>query len=236
MINPSTKQFFTENRPHYYDSAAFIAPSIETIKPPQIEEFRPLSADFPSLIQSSAYLKDSIKRHERNSKPNPNAASFVPGGFQPLSVPMPPPPKPISADAALLEEGLNLSQLELPQLRPSEYLESPFTGLSASDPGYILPESYFNSEVSLKLGFFQKFSLSTLFYLFYNMPGQQQQTLAAEDLYRREWQFHPATNTWYRIKKAERHHFNIQAWTLEKVVRVPENLLSKEEFRSQRGR
>jgi hypothetical protein len=206
--------------------------------PPPFEEFKPLSEDFPSLSQaSSAYLKDSIKRLERNTKPNPNAASFVPGGFQPPSPQPPPQAKPRSADLVWLQEGIDLTQLGLSDRKSSSLLESPFTGLAASEPEFGLPACYSAGVVSLKPSHLQKFSLSTLFYLFYSMPGQYLQTAAAEDLYRREWMFHPPSSTWYRSKGlTERQVFNTQAWAVERTTRVPESLLSRDEVRSQRER
>lgn len=236
-MQPYTKQYISEARPIYYDSSALVPSGFDPKKPPQFGEFRPSSEEFPSLSQSrSAYIKDSVKRLERNAKPNPNAASFVPGGFQPPPPSIPQPIKPRSADAELLQGGLDLTRLELPERNLSGLLESPFTGLAASEAEFSLPSCYFTKIATLKLSHFQKFSLSTLFYLFYSMPGKHQQTLAAEDLYRREWQFHPPTLIWYQIKGIDRQLFSIQSWTVEKTTRVPENLLTREEFRSQRGR
>jgi len=58
-------------------------------------------------------------------------------------------------------------------------------------PEYSLPTCYYLSKPMLKLSHIKKFSEFTLFYVFYNMPGEKLQALAAEDLYRRDWLYEP---------------------------------------------
>ena len=47
--------------------------------------------------------------------------------------------------------------------------------------------------------FFNKFDLSTLFYIFIYFPGSSQQYFAARELSRRQWNYHKSIQTWFRL-------------------------------------
>lgn len=53
-----------------------------------------------------------------------------------------------------------------------------------------VPECYRHNPPRLQPGYFQKFAQETLFFIFYSMPGDEAQVLAADELVNRNWVFH----------------------------------------------
>lgn len=53
-----------------------------------------------------------------------------------------------------------------------------------------VPECYRHNPPRLQPGYFSKFAQETLFYIFYSMPGDEAQVLAADELCNRGWAFH----------------------------------------------
>jgi CCR4-NOT transcription complex subunit 2 len=79
----------------------------------------------------------------------------------------------------------------------------------------------------------QKFSLGTLFYIFYNVVGERLQALAAEELYRREWLYESKSSLWYVLQSGEWKMFDLTRW--EAVTCSPPMspaYLSKEEVKA----
>jgi CCR4-NOT transcription complex subunit 2 len=70
-------------------------------------------------------------------------------------------------------------------------------GTRAGEPDFKLPECYYMQPPALKTSHFAKFQLETLFYVFYNMPGDVLQLLAAIELYDREWRYHKDLKLWF---------------------------------------
>jgi NOT2 / NOT3 / NOT5 family len=62
---------------------------------------------------------------------------------------------------------------------------------------YKLPECYYMQPPALKTSHFAKFQLETLFYVFYNMPGDVLQLLAAVELNNRDWRYHKDLKLWF---------------------------------------
>jgi hypothetical protein len=84
-------------------------------------------------------------------------------------------------DIVSLAQGTDLSSFT-PNARR---FRSPFEQSPCGDdemPELSLPVSYLHSKPILKSSHLKKFSLETLFYIFYNMPGELLQSLAAEEL------------------------------------------------------
>jgi len=65
------------------------------------------------------------------------------------------------------------------ELEPSEQVE------------FVLPSCYLINKPLLKMKTLGLLSCSSLFYMFYNMPGEIMQALAAEELYKRDWVYAP---------------------------------------------
>ncbi|GJD12216.1 Probable NOT transcription complex subunit VIP2 [Galdieria sulphuraria] len=108
-------------------------------------------------------------------------------------------------DYLLLTLGIDLTSLGL-NLNSTEPLylsfETPFLDMDRGlyhEPEYILPECYKMEQKPplLKLGHFRKFQLQTLFYIFYCMPRDALQILAAAELYQREWRYHKDLKLWF---------------------------------------
>ncbi len=53
-----------------------------------------------------------------------------------------------------------------------------------------VPECYRHSPARLQPGYLSKFQVDTLFYIFYSMPNDEAQVLAADELRSRGWLFH----------------------------------------------
>jgi hypothetical protein len=77
-----------------------------------------------------------------------------------------------------LKKGVEVKS-EVPN---SSSLESIFHDSQATKPEFCLPTCYYIKEHILKLSHILRFSSETLFYIFYNFPGEHLQTLAAADL------------------------------------------------------
>ncbi len=56
--------------------------------------------------------------------------------------------------------------------------------------GAQVPACYLHAPPRLQPGYFAKFQQDTLFYIFYSMPGDEAQLLAADELSARQWWFH----------------------------------------------
>ena len=61
-----------------------------------------------------------------------------------------------------------------------------------SETGWHLqvPDCYRHSPARLQPGYLSKFQVDTLFYIFYSMPNDEAQVLAADELRSRGWLFH----------------------------------------------
>lgn len=114
----------------------------------------------------------------------------------------------------VLSVGLDLTALGL-NLNSSEPLhktfENPWDGGQAGassvdntgsspksqEPEYKLPTCYYMQPPPLISSQFSKFQLETLFYIFYNMPQDVLQLLAAVELYGRKWRYHKDLKLWF---------------------------------------
>merc|ERR1719273_467789 len=59
-----------------------------------------------------------------------------------------------------------------------------------------LPKCYYVQPPALKTSHLSKFTLETLFYIFYNMPRDALQVYTAKELYNRNWVYHKLLKTW----------------------------------------
>ncbi|EFC42503.1 predicted protein [Naegleria gruberi] len=104
------------------------------------------------------------------------------------------------SDLTALALGLDLTSLGL-NLNASEFLyqnfASPFAEVPPSNviPDYKLPECY---KVTVQLQDFHvdKFTEETLLYIFYTMPRDVLQIVAARELSKRGWKYHKPTQLW----------------------------------------
>ena len=61
---------------------------------------------------------------------------------------------------------------------------------SKDDQCLQVPDCYRHSPARLQPGYLSKFQVDTLFYIFYSMPNDEAQVLAADELRSRGWLFH----------------------------------------------
>mmetsp|Transcript_15058 Transcript_15058/g.45133 ORF Transcript_15058/g.45133 Transcript_15058/m.45133 type:complete len:406 (-) Transcript_15058:63-1280(-) len=96
--------------------------------------------------------------------------------------------------------GLNLNSPEcLYATFASPWSETP----ARKDPEFYLPPCYYMNPPQLKTAHLQKFSLETLFYIFFNMPRDTLQACAAAELYNRGWKYHRELKAWFVLQQQE---------------------------------
>jgi CCR4-NOT transcription complex subunit 2 len=132
----------------------------------------------------------------------------------------------------LMTRGFDLHTLGLPLAQQEPFhptFSSPWSDQQIKvQPDYRLPQCYFVNPPHLKFAMFQKFTLHTLFYVFYSMPRDVLQLAAAQELHNREWWFHKGERLWMsrtadaehvKGKDSERgpyQFFNPTKWALER--------------------
>ncbi|WJX50340.1 putative NOT transcription complex subunit vip2 [Trifolium repens] len=105
-------------------------------------------------------------------------------------------------DLASLALGIDLTTLGL-NLNSSENLHKTFKSPWAEepakgDPEFNVPQCYYTEQPpALNHLYFSKFSLETLFYIFYSMPKDKAQLYAANELNRRKWYYHTEYQLWF---------------------------------------
>ncbi|XP_050947512.1 probable NOT transcription complex subunit VIP2 isoform X7 [Cucumis melo] len=112
-------------------------------------------------------------------------------------------------DLASLALGIDLTTLGL-NLNSADNLHktfgSPWSDEPAKgDPDFNVPQCYLiKPPASLHQGYFPKFSLETLFYIFFSMPKDEAQLYAANELYNRGWFYHKEHRFWFiRVSNME---------------------------------
>ncbi|OAY51743.1 probable NOT transcription complex subunit VIP2 isoform X2 [Manihot esculenta] len=98
--------------------------------------------------------------------------------------------------------GLNLNSTEnLHKTFGSPWSDEPAKG----DPDFSVPQCYYAKQPPvLHQGYFSKFTVETLFYIFYSMPKDEAQLYAANELYNRGWFYHKEHRLWFiRVPNVE---------------------------------
>ncbi|XP_054815541.1 probable NOT transcription complex subunit VIP2 isoform X2 [Prosopis cineraria] len=105
-------------------------------------------------------------------------------------------------DLTSLALGIDLTTLGL-NLNSSENLHktfgSPWSDEPAKgDPEFTVPQCYYAKQPpALHQSYFSKFTVETLFYIFYSMPKDEAQLYAANELYNRGWFYHKEHRLWF---------------------------------------
>jgi len=93
--------------------------------------------------------------------------------------------------------GLNLNSTEcLYSSFTSPFSEQP----SAPEPQFSVPLCYIMHPPALKQDNVSKFQMESLFYMFYMMPRDAMQVVAAQELYRRDWKYHSDLRLWLKLR------------------------------------
>jgi len=97
-----------------------------------------------------------------------------------------------------------------------------YVGGKNGEPSYELPSCYFTQPPRLKGAHFTKFQLETLFYIFYMLPQDALQLLAARELCDRDWNYHTDMKLWFTRapgssmsvypERAAYIYFDINSW------------------------
>jgi hypothetical protein len=104
----------------------------------------------------------------------------------------------------------------------------------AIPPYYLRTTINGESELKLKPENLKQFSLSSLFYAFYQIPRDLLQALAAQELNSRGWRYNPDSKIWFRqanatdgipsqaLSSGQRHfmYFDINSWQQKEHVGV----------------
>ncbi|KAK5830677.1 probable NOT transcription complex subunit VIP2 isoform X5 [Gossypium arboreum] len=117
--------------------------------------------------------------------------------------------KMTNPDLTSLALGIDLTTLGL-NLNSSENLHktfgSPWSDEPAKgDPEFTVPQCYYaKQQPALHQGYFSKFTVDALFYIFYSMPKDEAQLYAANELYNRGWFYHKEFRFWFmRVPNVE---------------------------------
>ena len=77
-------------------------------------------------------------------------------------------------------------------------------GSGGPEPNFTVPDCYIQQAPRLQPGHLANFSDATLFFIFYSMPGDETQLLAADELCQRGWSFHRELKVWLcRVPQTE---------------------------------
>lgn len=144
-------------------------------------------------------------------------------------------------DLNTLALGMDLTTLGL-NLNSPECLyatfASPWSDAPArKDPEFNLPPCYYMSPPQLKTAHLQRFSLETLFYIFFNMPRDTLQAYAAAELYNKGWKYHRELKTWFIYQEEEGQPrwvcFNPNSWEKHYYLQPVDvaNFLSEDDVR-----
>ncbi|KAG6605494.1 putative NOT transcription complex subunit VIP2, partial [Cucurbita argyrosperma subsp. sororia] len=112
-------------------------------------------------------------------------------------------------DLASLALGIDLTTLGL-NLNSSDNLHKTFGSPWSDepvkgDPDFNVPQCYLiKPPPTLHQGYFSKFTLETLFYIFFSMPKDEAQLYASNELYNRGWFYHKEQRFWFiRVSNME---------------------------------
>merc|ERR1712166_470329 len=134
-----------------------------------------------------------------------------------------------SADLTTL--GLDLNSTEpLYSTFASPWADTP----CQREPEFSVPMCYYMQPPTLKTGHIQKFQLETLFYIFYMLPKDTLQAVAASELHSRDWKFHSELGMWF-CKQPESGkggfsrpstyvYFDVKVWERRSYVDSNKNL------------
>lgn len=214
--------------------------------------------EFPSLLASKPpgfmnedfYPPPGFSKPLKTKAPNPNAVSFIPSY---LSAPPMKDEKEeqelkeygirgifnlqknLDDDKTLLAKGKDLSSMEISKKNQeclSSYMSHALTDseIEAPElPEYNLPTSYYITKPILRFKMIKSYNVETLFYVFYNIPGEIVQSYVAEELYRRDWFYDPNKQLWYSNTSGDWKTFDVNRFEIVSTLTSPGSFLSKDD-------
>lgn len=215
-----------------------------------VEEFPSLLPNSPpGFVSEEFYPPPGFSKPVKTKAPNPNAVSFIPSflssppvkdekeeqelkeygvrGILALQ-------KNLQDDKAQLAKGKDLTAQDANKKNienVSSYLYSAFEQEldSTEHPEFTLPSSYYVSKQVLKAKMIRMCNVETLIYAFYNMPGEAIQAYAAEELYRRDWNYDVKKQLWFLTSLGGCKMFDINKFEVVNTQLSPGPFLSKED-------
>ena len=215
------------------------------------------SEEFPSLLTSKppGFTSEDFSpppgfnKPLKTKAPNPNAVSFIPSYL--VTTPLKDEKEEqelkeygvrgtlalqqnLPEDKALLAKGKDLT-LEFSKKgveNLSSYLNSAFGNKEIESwecPEFTLPQSYFFHKPILRAKQIKQYHTSTLFYIFYNMPGEMIQSCVADQLYHRDWVYDPQKQLWFTGKDGEWKTFDINRFEITNTQPQSGPFLTKDE-------
>lgn len=106
--------------------------------------------------------------------------------------------------------GLNLNADVLYSTFASPWSDTP----STVQPQFMLPACYNMKSSHPKTEHLQEYDLGTLFFMFYSMPADVSQGLAAQELFKRKWKYNKSTQIWFSVHQESGRgiYFDQKAW------------------------
>lgn len=197
----------------------------------------------------------NASRHPSREDENGPSADMDKYGMRGLLRVLNPPPGK-TGDVSLLSLGMDLTQLGL-DLNSTDPLidsfDSPWDDYRkrveqgaqvGEESNFKLPSCYYMSPPALKASHFGRFQLETLFYIFYSLPQDLLQALAAVELHNRQWRYHKELKLWFtRAPGSEATYdrgayiyFDISSWERRPFhdanMQFVQGLMSEEELRT----
>ncbi len=216
------------------------------------------SSEIPQLSakgDTSEKESDASRHPSREDENGGVSADMDKYGMRGLLRVLNPPPEKAN-DVSLLSLGMDLTQLGL-DLNSNEPLidsfDSPWDdyrkrvehgGQGGDEPNFKLPSCYYMSPPALKASHFGRFQLETLFYIFYSLPKDLLQALAAVELHNRQWRYHKELKLWFTrapgsdatYDRGAYIYFDISSWERRPFhdanMQFVQGLMSEEELHS----
>lgn len=127
-----------------------------------------------------------------------------------------------NSDLEMLALGLDLMSLGLP-LSTNDNIYNTFVSplvdsgrsISLYPPNFSIPTCYQHIIPQLTESLFTHFSLRTLFYIFYTMPGDIAQAYAMKRLYENGWIYNKVEKKWYTTNNTKNngyHYYDVDTW------------------------
>lgn len=152
------------------------------------------ASEFPALGGDKATPRPAVKPHRAAESEIEDPKEFGLKGLLRIIRMTDPDLNTLALGTDLTTLGLDLNSSDvLYPMFMSPFEDAPTSG----SPEYSLPDCYYRHPPALKTSHLSKFSLETLFFIFYSMPKDTLQVFACRELYERGWRYHKTLQLWF---------------------------------------